>query len=282
MSRLDRLFGPRGDGSSGIGSDAELVSLLTRIVGDIERLKRGAYRGPGSSFKGPLIIDDFKLEFINEALVATNIYTNKAAQFGTSILYNKVIFIGDEFVGFNPNTSTWGSSPYGSSGNRWQDMISQTYNVPVSVDGTVLAATVDTLLASPRVASQASNLLIICVGSHDMLIDPTTIPAGETLTNVELYRDRLVELAGRYPSNRKIIVFPWSWAALTSGVNEWPDEYSNAANDAAILSYSTFLDLNQLTFSSSWVVNAASTTNSTPSLDGNQVIFAELQAILDA
>jgi hypothetical protein len=272
MSRLDKLFGPRGDGSSGIGSDAELVSLLNRVVADIDRLKRGAYQGPGASFTAPVIIDDYKLEFINETLVATSLSTGAQASFGTARRYEKAIFIGDEFLGFPPNSSSWGSSPFGASGGRWQDFIVQTYKIPVQVDGCVNLATATSLFSSPRVAFQSADLLVICVGSHDMLTAPGT--------GLATYKANLNALITSYPADEKLVVFPWGWF---SAVTDYPTDYAAGAAAVAAESGCKFIDLNQLpTLSSSYVVNAASTTNSTPSLDGSQVIFAQVQAVLDA
>lgn len=280
MSRLDKLFGPKGDGSSGIGSDAELVSLLNRIVADIDRIKRGAYQGPGASFSSPFIIDNYQLEFINGSLIATSTVDGSRATFGSVAEYQKAIFIGDEFIGFPPNSSTWGTSPYGAAGNRWQDLIVQTYQIPVQVDGTVLGATTTSLLTNPRaVFGQSCNLLVICVGSHDMLSDPAASGSGG-ITNLQKYKNELRTLITSYTADTKLVVFPWHWF---SSVTNYPVQYSVAAQDVALSNGCKFINLNALSpLSSSYVVSSSSTTNSTPSFDGAQVIFAAVQKVLNA
>ena len=279
MSRLDKLFGQTASGRAGIGADAELVSLLNRIVADIDRLKRGAYQGPGASFTGPLIIDNYKIEFLAGSLVATNLTTGSVASFAGGTPYQRIVAIGDEFIGFPPNTASWGSSSYGAAGNRWIDMVFATYKATTLVEGAVLGATATTLVSTPRAISQTSNLAIFCVGAWDMRNNPATIPGGSTLTYQQIYREKLLTLFDAYRADRQLMVFPWGWV---SGVTQYTSDYAITARAAAAESAVEFIDLSQLTVPTAYVASPSSTTNCAPSLNGAQVIFSLVQSVLDA
>lgn len=274
MSRLDKLFGQTANGRAGVGADAELVSLLNRIVADIDRLKRGAYQGPGTSFTGPLIIDDYKIEFIAGSMVATSISTGQTAKFASASPYQRIVVIGDEFAGFPPNTASWGSSPYGAAGNRWIDMVFNTYRGTTLVDGTVLNATAASLLSSPRLVGTRGDLMVLCVGAADIKVNPATglVPFSEAMA----------DLLNAYPAAVQLVVFPWRWQATSGVATQYHVEYRNAAQIAANEAGAKFINMDELNVGSGFLASPSSSTYSVPSLDGNQAIFAEIQQVLNA
>ena len=274
MSRLDKLFGQTVNGRAGVGADAELVSLLNRIVADIDRLKRGAYQGPGTSFTGPLIIDDYRIEFIAGSMVATSISTGESARFSSSSPYQRVTIIGDEFGGFPPNTSSWGTSPYGAAGNRWIDILFNTYRSTTLIDGTYKNATASTLVTAPRTSAVRSDLLILCVGAADTKVAPGT--------GLAAFEDSMSRLLDSYQASVQLVIFPWAWQASSGVATQYHADYLNAAKRAANVNAARFINLNELTVTSAFLASPSSSTYSVPSLDGNQAIFAEIQQVLNA